>query len=442
MSTLYVPQQIAPPAQRQIAARGWPWRTGLILLVLFAMANWSWSFGQRWYNTSNAGEVDQMIGEIAEGQFVRQLAFVTMAMLGVASLLIGGGRQLQLKWILAYPVILFVGWAFLSIAWSIDPMLAAKRLLVFAAIVMAVVHLLRHFDIRQLAEIALIAAGLTLVACTVNEIRLALSGFPGYAVWRFGGMLHPNHTGLTCGMVMLSSLYLSRYQRKAVMLTIFVVTAGVLFLTKSRTAMSATLVAITVFLMLSSRGSRVATMLLLAAWIVAGLMWFSSIGESMDVSRVLTMGRDDVKDADIRKLTGRTDIWKFALMQAAKNPNREFIGYGYETFWTPDNVRGVSEFVKFKIPEGHNLYLDWYLELGFVGVALFVLALLTAIWRWASAAVYLKSPAAALAAAVLCGTIIHGFAESSLGDASLPTLMVYAAIAGATILRPDEETGI
>ena len=129
-------------------------------------------------------------------------------------------------------------------------------------------------------------------------------------------------------------------------------------------------------------------------------------------------------------------------MQADTHPNRWPIGYGYETFWTPENVRGVSDFVKFKIPEGHNLYLDWYLELGAVGAGLFIVILLTAIWRWGSAAVRLRSPSAALAAAALCGTVVHGITESSLGDASLPTLMVYAAIAGAAILRPDEEVGI
>ncbi len=48
----------------------------------------------------------------------------------------------------------------------------------------------------------------------------------------------------------------------------------------------------------------------------------------------------------------------------------------------------------------------------------------------------------ALCAAALCGAVVHGIAESSLGDASLPTLMVYAVLAGAAILRPDEETGV
>ncbi|HEX8340327.1 MAG TPA: O-antigen ligase family protein [Tepidisphaeraceae bacterium] len=439
--TLHIPAHEFAVGRHAAAAHPWPWRTGLLLFVLFAMANWSWSFNQRWYSTSS-GQVEEMIGGISEGQLVRQVAFLLMTAYAIGALLVSGERGVKLKWIIAYPVVLFVAWAFLSFTWSIEPAMAGKRLIIFGAMVGMTAVVLRQFDIRQMAEIALIASSLTMAASILNELRLAAASFPGLGIWRFGGVMHPNHSGLNACVLMLACLYLRRFNRGRWIVVLFVLATAVLLATKSRTALSATLVACTVYLLLSSRTSRVAVVLLLAAWAAAALLWVSSIGDSVDISRALTLGREDLKDADVRKLTGRTDIWKFALMQAAKNPNRALIGYGYETFWTPENVRGVSEFVKFKIPEGHNLYLDWYLELGAVGVGLFALMMLVALWRWSSAARLLRSPAAALAAAVLCGTAVHGFAESSLGDASLPTMFVYAALGGAAILRPDEEVGV
>jgi O-antigen ligase len=253
---------------------------------------------------------------------------------------------------------------------------------------------------------------------------------------------HPNHAGLNAGIVMLASLYLRRIHPGRWLVALFVAAVVVLLATKSRTALSATLVAGTVYLLLSSRTSRAAAALLVAAWVGAGF--------AVAVVGRRRRRRQPRAHAWPRRPQGRRRPQahrphrhlEVRLMQAGNDPNRSLIGYGYETFWTPDNVRGVSEFVKFKIPEGHNLYLDWYLELGAVGVGLFVLILLTALWRWTVAACRLHSPAAALAAAVLCGTVIHGFAESSLGDASLPTLLVYAALAGAAVLRPDEEVGV
>jgi O-antigen ligase len=150
------------------------------------------------------------------------------------------------------------------------------------------------------------------------------------------------------------------------------------------------------------------------------------------------MGRDDLKKQDPRELTGRTAIWKYAIVQAEKDPNRALIGYGFETFWTAENARGVSEVVKFKISEGHNVYLDWYLELGVIGAGLYGVLLLSALLRWTYAARTLGSPSCALGAAICVASIVHGLAESSLGDASLPTFCLYSSIALATLARPDE----
>jgi hypothetical protein len=178
--TLHIPAHEFAIGRRAVSIRAWPWRTGLLLFVLFAMANWSWSFNQRWYSTSS-GQVEEMIGGISEGQLARQVAFLLMNGYALAALLVGPERGVKLKWLIAYPLVLFVAWAFLSFTWSIDPPMAAKRLIVFAAMVGMTAVVLRQFDIRQLAEIALIASSLTMAVAIANELRLAAGGFPGLA---------------------------------------------------------------------------------------------------------------------------------------------------------------------------------------------------------------------------------------------------------------------
>ena len=268
MTALYVPAH-ALSAAASASDRTWPWRTALLLTVLFAMGNWSWSLTQRW-NVSTAGQVDQMVDNIADGALLRQVAFLGLALYGLGALLSGAGRELKVKWAVAYPNILFVGWSFLSILWSIDPSMCGKRLIVFAAMVMTVTTLLRQFDIRQLAEIALICTGLTLVVSIGNELRLNVGSWPGYGIWRFGGMQHPNHAGLTSGVAMLASLYLFRFTRSRWLIALFCVAFAILFFTKSRTALMSTLVACSAFWLLSARLSRVAAVILLAAWLAAG----------------------------------------------------------------------------------------------------------------------------------------------------------------------------
>ncbi|HEX8322540.1 MAG TPA: O-antigen ligase family protein [Tepidisphaeraceae bacterium] len=435
MTAISMPMPLVD-APRSAGSRA-PWMTGLILFALFAISGWSWNVSQRWY-ASSQGDVDALVGRISEGQMTRQVSYALMGIFGVGLLLLPSPRTPLAKLRVMYPIVLFCGWAIISAYWSVDRSQTLKRLVVFLALVSTVAGILKHYDMKQIAQIALIGSGLTLLVGICNESRILLVDSPPLGKWRFGGMMHPNHAGLNCCVAMLASAYLFRLTRQKLLLIVFAIATFVLLMTKSRTALMSGVTGMAVFWALASPTSRLGWTLLLAAWAVAGGLWLSSMQMLPGLGDFVAMGRDDIKKQDISQLTGRTDIWKFALMQADKDPNRTFLGYGYETFWTPENARGVSEFVKFKISEGHCVYLDWYLELGVVGVSLYGLILLTALGRWGFAARVLGSPSAAVAAAILCASIVHGFAESSLGDASLPTLFVYASIAGAGLMRPDE----
>jgi O-antigen ligase len=75
-----------------------------------------------------------------------------------------------------------------------------------------------------------------------------------------------------------------------------------------------------------------------------------------------SLGRDET-------LTGRTDIWRVLFQVAARSP---IVGLGYGGFWGlhPEITSQIQ------VPQGHNGYLDVYVELGAVGIALLTVFLL------------------------------------------------------------------
>lgn len=435
MSSLAVPEYRAHP-RADLAP--WPWRPAVLLFIVFAAANWEWTASASWH-ASDTDAVSAMVHTIEAGQPQRQLGLGLLGLFGLAGVFLPSERPSRLKLLIAYPVLVFVAWAFVSVAWSLDKPMTVKRLVTFGSMLLAALTLVRRYDIREIAQIAFTASLLTALVGVGNEARLIITQPPALGLWRFGGTMHPNHAGVNCAVLMLSSLYLFRHHKHRLFLIVAAIALLLLLGSKSRTALMSGVTATVVYLLLATSLSRAGWTILLSAWGVAALLWLGSMQMLPDASSLINMGREDLKKTDVRQLTGRTDIWKFAIMQSSKDPNRAWLGYGYETFWTPDNVRGVSEFTKFRISEGHSAYLDWYLELGLLGVGVYVVIVLLALVRWTRCAVLLRSPSAAIAAGVIAGAMVHGFAESSSGDANLPALLLFTSIGAACLLRPDEE---
>jgi exopolysaccharide production protein ExoQ len=72
-----------------------------------------------------------------------------------------------------------------------------------------------------------------------------------------------------------------------------------------------------------------------------------------------SMGRDPT-------LTGRTEIWK-NLLDVPMNP---LLGTGFESFWLGERLERLWAIPGMHINEAHNGYLEVYLNLGWIGVAL------------------------------------------------------------------------
>ncbi len=79
-------------------------------------------------------------------------------------------------------------------------------------------------------------------------------------------------------------------------------------------------------------------------------------------------------------LTGRESIWEQVLQRAHERP---VIGWGFSTPWVPSEPafdRWIVDHGQ-TVMQAHNMWLDVYLQLGVVGVALIAAAFFAFVWR-------------------------------------------------------------
>lgn len=123
-------------------------------------------------------------------------------------------------------------------------------------------------------------------------------------------------------------------------------------------------------------------------------------------------------------LTGRTDIWKLVL-SLHTNP---YIGTGFDSFWLGPRLEYMrNALTNFPVNEAHNGYLELYLNLGWVGVCLIALLILTAYKRVISG--MRKNPQkSSLFLGFLLPILFYAFTEAAFRFPSLPTFLLLLII--------------
>lgn len=290
-----------------------------------------------------------------------------------------------LAWLLAgrlnpfLPIL--VALALVSLAWSIDDSLSARRLARLVTMVgVCVAFVLMAWHARRLQEVVRPALTLMLLGSLVFGLL-----FPALAIhheaaaelqgaWR-GLANHKNGLGaLACfGLVFWCHGWFSGEVRTPAALAGIGIAAACLVLSRSSTSMAAS-VFVVLFLAIALRappslrrwlpaGVVVLTVLLLLyALAILGLI--PGLGTLLASLAGLT-GKDTT-------LTGRTEIWWILAEHIELRP---FLGSGYAAYWTAGPMLGTEshEFVRrmqgFYPGSAHNGYLEIVNDLGWVGLA-------------------------------------------------------------------------
>jgi len=132
-------------------------------------------------------------------------------------------------------------------------------------------------------------------------------------------------------------------------------------------------------------------------------------------------------------LTGRTQLWADVIVQIEDKP---WLGYGFGGFWLGWNgpSAAIWEETTWQPPHAHNGILDLWLDLGAVGVALFVVGFVVAVVRALRLAQRSCDRAELLPIAFLVFMFLYNFSESTILHQNSIFWVLYVASA-TSVLR-------
>ena len=313
---------------------------------------------------------------VASGDLNHEMALVGLALLG-AVLLWRARDRIAIEGMLGWVIVGFSTLDFASVLWSDDPALCIRRLGVFLSMGMAMLGL-ATFSARRIVWIITLVGFYGLILGITNEVILGTFA-PWRSDYRFAGSLHPNSQGIALAMLLLGSVILLFADRRGTALkwTLILVSIVFLYLTRSRTAIVCAVFAFCFLVALDMyhrRPRRFAVAVLVATAVLACIIGSGQSGELLEAALARPQGQID--DADIGTLTGRTLIWETCLDYAR---NRLLLGYGYESFWSPERIVDISQRNQWPINQAHSTYVELLLGTGIVGLATYVVMFLLAL---------------------------------------------------------------
>jgi O-antigen ligase len=146
--------------------------------------------------------------------------------------------------------------------------------------------------------------------------------------------------------------------------------------------------------------------------VLVPLLAFLMIATDISSLVLTTFGEDET-------LTGRTDLW--ATLRAM--PLNPLIGYGFESFWRGERYALLQQQYWWAPNQAHNAYLEMYLNLGLLGLAV-QFTMLIVCYVGARKALLAATPASGMPdpdedasarfkSAFLVAFIVYGWAEST-----------------------------
>jgi O-antigen ligase len=324
-----------------------------------------------WLGLGGQGAFDSMM----EGSPVDRTIYLVLMLLGLVVVI---KRRLVWRDIFHNNLLLFLFLAYcaVSVAWSDFPFIAFKRWFKSLGDPLMALILLSEATpgtaiVSVLRRLAFVFVPLSIVFIKyLPQYGRGYDGWSGMAYYT-GVSTNKNMLGyllLVFGLLFLCALFTRRREEEkaagrtdaAIALLFLGMIAWLIRMANSQTSLVALFVSSAVVISLSSRQVRkyFGGVTLAVLSVVLCLEWTFSIVEVV----LEILGRDPT-------LTGRTDIWA-AVLTLAGNP---FVGAGFQSFWLGDRLAAMwAKFPVFMPNQAHNGYLEIYLNLGWIGLLLFL----------------------------------------------------------------------
>jgi exopolysaccharide production protein ExoQ len=388
-----------------------------------------------WLSLSGSRSVAQWLGAgqpmapAIEGDPVDRLVYLSLVVIGLVALIV---RRQFLRFLRANGAITgFFVYCALSILWSDYPDVAFKRWTkAFGDFIMVLIVLSDPNRIGAIRKL-LARTGFILLPLSILLIKYYPNLGRGYSRWEgtafYNGVATTkNALGMICLLFGVAALWrcleiLARPIRRArnrhlvAQGTLFIMAAWLCVVSNSMTSLwclvlGSVLVGATT-LRKPTTGLAVVHVLVAAVILLPFSTLFLGIGSSLAHGAT---GRN------VSTLTDRTDVWR-ACLSLVENRT---LGTGFESFWLGSRIEILARVFWWRPNEAHNGYLEVFLNLGWLGVALLLVVIATG-YRNVIAALKLNLPEGSVILALFAVGIVYNFTEAAFFKMMTPSWILF-----------------
>jgi len=317
--------------------------------------------------------------ESLEGNPIDRVVFAFLFFLGAVVLT---RRSARVAHVLrsSGPLLFFFLYCAVSVIWSAYAGVAFKRWIKALGDIVMVLIVLTERDYVAALKKVLAAVGFVLIPVSILLIKYYPDLGHHYQDWRWtlvydGVTKNKNALGMICLIYGLGYLWQfvsawqnrsDLYRRRHLMAhgALIAMVIWLLSIANSMTSLSCFVLAGIVLIMTSTIRMARRPLVLHAMILVIVTASASNLLMQSGGSLLQSMGRDP-------SLTGRTELWQLVL-KLSGNP---LVGTGFESFWLGWRKDAIWDAFWWHPNEAHNGYLEIYLNLGYVGVALFAIVI-------------------------------------------------------------------
>ncbi len=310
-----------------------------------------------------------------DGNPVRQVIYVLLAL----TMLVYVKPWARPKELLALPLVLTLAlaWCWISITWSADPAISARRVALITVSMWTIFMIVRQSnpqDVLQALRVVLVGVlilnyvtALGIPAVGVHQYD-SLEGAGLVGAWR-GVLLHKNHVGSVSAVTVLAFLFDAKRIHPAVRYLVLAAAFFCLYKSMSKTSMG--ILAMSVLCgVIYIRYNPAYRLLLVPAVAVLGIVaYFAAFSYRAEIAGLF---------ADPLGFSGRVHIWTVVLRAVAEHP---WFGVGYGGFWNAGPNSPIYHYTRdwvSLIATAHCGYIDLMVQIGIPGAVFVVFVAL--IW--------------------------------------------------------------
>lgn len=295
--------------------------------------------------------------------------FVAMGVYSVSLLLLAPRLRLASELLIRRPEIVLIAlWCLFSILWSSAPGPVFRRAMADTLTICFCVYVATRYTLEEFLErlmVAFFIGGCVSVLLCLIIPSMAVHSGANAGAW-YGAYGHKAILGRACALAIFTSLFLQPRTRPLRQLRVATICVFALLAVMSQSRASWLMIiwglgAAGILQLLRTRRieARLKTGIL-----IMGVTAVVAIGVSTFAVLLQVFGRG-------LDFSGRGKMWEVAIMLAQRD--NTWIGVGYRNFWLGDSAKDMLPYFSdwSRIPgHGHNGYVDAWLELGWIGLAL------------------------------------------------------------------------